>query len=789
MTTVTKGLTMFDSTNTPAFGAGCSQIITIGHGCSIKEAAAKMLSHNVGCLIVLDDHGQFVGLITERDVSRHVAVHPQSGRDISVRQIMTQSVVSCSPGIAPSEATRIMMNHRIRHLPLVENGAVVGILSARDIMSQRLQEDRAAAQEVAMLSKCLKSIELTEAAEIVAVEVPKLFGAANSILCLYPGGDREREPELISSNRCPCVGARLPGVPNVETSTESEISDLNDKRGHSTFSPAQHAAKSENAEKVECPLFSQSYFDATIPAECARCGGKGPRVMLPLDIAGLPEFSSGRAKRLAGFLCMCGLPASSLANRELIEYKAKLTREILVAHLTNATRYQQARLTSMTDALTGVGSRKLLEEKLHEEHDRAVRYKRPFSIGIIDLDHFKMVNDTLGHALGDEAIRRLAEYVRQEKRGPDVLARYGGDEFVLLLPETTAQEAEALLERLRMRVCEIRFEAEQKVRDAQNASTPSAMHLSISCGVAESLLDPAEVSADVMRRADIALYEAKNAGRNCVKVWGPEMSRLATAGDIEIDRIKKLQRRIMGLSEKAEKLFMESIWSLVQALEAKDTYARKHSENVTAYAVGIARTMELGPKYVDLIRRSAMIHDIGKIGIPDAVLFKTDPLTAQERRVIEQHPLIAVKILEKMSFLESETAIIRHHHEKWNGQGYPDGLARTAIPLGARVIAAADVFDALTSSRAYHDSRSVQAALALLKDSCGYEFDPAVVVAMIAWVESISRETGISLETLTTEDLLAVGAPVTEHEPAACEGVNSPAQTQRPAHHPVHACL
>lgn len=761
MTTVTKGLTMLDSTNTPAFGAGCSQIITIGHGCSIKEAAAKMLSHNVGCLIVFDDHDHFVGLVTERDISRHIAIQPESGQDLSVRRIMTQSVVSCSPGIAPSEATRIMMNHRIRHLPLVENGAVVGILSARDIMSQQLQEDRAAAQEVAMLSKCLKSIDLSEAAEIVAVEVPKLFGAANSVLCLYPGGDRDREPELISSNRCPCVGARLPGIPNVETAPGPEISE-------------------------GC----ESHLDATVPPECARCGGKGPRVMLPLDITGLPEFSSGREKRLAGFLCMCGLPASSLANRELIEYKAKLTREILIAHLSNATRYQQARLTSLTDALTGVGSRKLLEDKLHEEHDRAVRYKRPFSVGIIDLDHFKMVNDTLGHALGDEAIRRLAEYVRQEKRGPDVLARYGGDEFVLLLPETTAQEAEALLERLRLRVCEIRFEVDRKVRDAQDPAAPSAMHLSISCGVAESLLDPAEVSADVMRRADIALYEAKNAGRNCVKVWGPEMSRLATAGDLEIDRIKKLQRRIMGLSEKAEKLFMESIWSLVQALEAKDNYARKHSENVTTYAVGIARTMELGPKYVDLIRRSAMIHDIGKIGIPDAVLFKTDPLTVQERRVIEQHPLIAVKILEKMSFLESEVAIIRHHHEKWNGQGYPDGLARTAIPLGARVIAAADVFDALTSSRAYHDSRSVQAALALLQDSCGYEFDPAVVVAMTAWVEAVAERQGLPMDRLTVDDLLATCEPMKiDPEPATPDGANSPAQTQEPVNHPVHACL
>ena len=155
---------------------------------------------------------------------------------------------------------------------------------------------------------------------------------------------------------------------------------------------------------------------------------------------------------------MCGLPESSLANKELTQYKAKLAREILVAHLTNATRYQQARLTSLTDALTGVGSRKLLEDKLHEECDRAKRYRRPFSLAIIDLDHFKMVNDALGHATGDEAIRKLADCVKQEKRGPDVLARYGGDEFVLLLPETKAEDAAVLLERVRARVREIRFE-------------------------------------------------------------------------------------------------------------------------------------------------------------------------------------------------------------------------------------------------------------------------------------------------------------------------------------------
>jgi len=758
---------MSESANTPASDAGdsSSRVITIGHGKTIKDAAAKMLSNNVGCLIVVDDQDKFVGLITERDVARHVAVYPDCGEGICVRQIMTHRVVSCAPGITTSEATRIMMTHRIRHLPLVENGSVVGVLSSRDIMSKQLMEDRAAAEEVAMLSKCLKSIDLSEAAEIVVVEAPKLFDAHDSVLCLYPAGDRTRDPELISSNRCPCVGGHLTGPKNFEST------------------PAQGNA-------VDTPV-AESHLDAGIPAECARCGGKAPRVVLPLDIVGLPEIGSGKEKRLSGFLCMCGLPESSLANRELVEYKAKLTREILVAHLTNATRYQQARLTSLTDVLTGVGSRKLLEDKLHEEHDRAIRYKRPFSVAIIDLDHFKMVNDSFGHAFGDEAIRRLAECVRQEKRGLDVLARYGGDEFVLLLPETCAEEAAALLERVRIRVREICFDdAEKAARPGTATAVAQGATLSISCGVAESLLDAAEVSGDVMRRADVALYEAKNAGRNCVKVWCPEMNRSTCASDIEIERIKKLQRRIMGLSEKAEKLFMESIWSLVQALEAKDTYARRHSENVTAYSVGVARTMELGPKYVDLIRRSAMIHDIGKIGIPDAVLFKPDHLTSLERRVIEQHPLIAVKILEKMSFLENEIAIIRHHHEKWNGQGYPDGLARTAIPLGARVIAVADVFDALVSSRSYHASRSVREVLAILKDSSGYEFDPTVVVAMVAWVEAVAKGIGAPVERITTDDLLGACEPMmVAHDPASSGGMDGQGHVQTPADSPVHVLL
>ena len=686
-----------------------TKVVTVSRTDSIKDAAGKMLSHNVGCLIVNDDQGKFVGLVTERDIAHHVAVFPDSGAGSQVGRIMTDHVVSCLPGIATSEARRLMAAHRIRHLPIVKDGTVVGILSARDIMNQQLLEDRAAAEEVAMLSKCLKSIDLSEAAEIVAAEAPRLFKARNCVLCLYPDGDR-REPELVSANRCPCLA------------------------GHLQCPPV-----------AEAPSGGDSYYEEEIPAPCKSQGGRPPRLVLPLEITGLPEPPLGREKRLSGYLCMCGLAPTTASDKELTSYKAKLTVEIITAHLSNATRYQQARLTSLTDPLTGVGSRKLLEDKLQEECDRAKRYQRPFSVAIIDLDHFKMINDVLGHATGDDAIRKLADCMRREKRGPDLLARYGGDEFVILLPETKAPAATVLLERIRVKVQQIGLD--------QN------MSLSISCGIAEYLPESGEAAGGVMRRADLALYEAKNGGRNCVKLWDQGMVRLLDSGDLEIERIKQLQRRILGLSEKAEKLFMESIWSLIQALEAKDVHARKHSENVMAYAVGVAQTMELGPLYVDLIHRSAMIHDIGKIGIPDTILSKPDHLTPHERGIVEQHPLIAVRILEKMSFLEKEVAIVRHHHEKWNGQGYPDGLARNAIPLGARIIAVADTFDALTSSRAYHTSRSIAEALHILQDSSGYDFDPTVVVAMVAWVEAMARRLGQELDQLTPDDLLAACVP------------------------------
>lgn len=685
-----------------------AQVVTISRTDTIKSAAAKMFANNVGCLVVNDEDGNFAGIITERDiVNRVVASSTCNTETAAVAEIMTSRVVSCSPQTPTSEARKIMAANGIRHLPIVHNNVVVGMLSARDLMGRQLREDRAAAEEVAMLSTCLKSIDMNEVADIVAREVPKLFQADRCVLYFHNDKHHPKRPSLISCNKCLCPREHL-----------EHIDDTNAVFGNEEF-----------------------YYDS-IPDLCRKLGAQSPRLVIPLKVSDKASTSSENLSHLPGYLCMCGLAPATAANRELVSYKAGLAKEILSSHLTNARLYHEARLTSLTDALTTVGSRKLLEDKLQAECARTERYGHVFSVAIIDLDNFKIINDILGHAAGDDALVQVAACMKTHKRTPDVLARYGGDEFVILMPETKAQAAVKLMERLRSKTQAIKLN--------------EGLSITISCGIAESMSEGSNTPRDIMRRADLALYEAKSAGRNCVKIWNETMSRLVHPTDLDVEKIKRLQRRIAGPSEQAEQMFIQSIWGLVQALEAKDAHAKKHSENVTYYAVAIAQKMGIDPPEVEVIRRAAMIHDIGKIGVPDTILAKPGRLTPRERSIVEQHPLIAVRILEKMTFLEREIASVRHHHEKWNGQGYPDGLSGAAIPLSARIMAVADTFDALTSNRSYRALRPVAEAMKILTDSAGYEFDPDAVKSMVSWVDSTAGQLGKTIDKLVPDDLLNV---------------------------------
>lgn len=691
-----------------------AEVVTISTQNTIAEAATKMRVHRVACLVVTDENDDFAGVVTERDIVCRAASFLLDIKKITVDKIMTGQVISCSRDTQASEVRNIMATNRIRHLPIVEDGSVVGMFSVRDVLEQQLVEDREVTEQITALSNCLKSMDLNEVANTITVEVSKLFQAEMCVLCLHRNGGLVKGPPLVSANGCIC--------------SETDL---------------------ENPGEVYSLCKDCKYVYDVVPHIC-ETQGQAQRIVIPLNTS---ETSSDKRGALYGYLCLCGLDSSVANNKDLISYKAKLVRKIVNSQLNNAALYQHARLTSLIDPLTELGSRKLLEDKLDTECARAKRYKRPFSIAIIDLDNFKTINDILGHAAGDNALRQLAGCMKQNRREADILARYGGDEFVLLLPETRAQEALIFLERLRLKVEDIKI--------AENVS------MTISCGVAEWLPETSSSASDITRKADLALYEAKSAGRNCIKVWDKTMSNQLKGDEIEEETIRKLKRRVAGLSEQSEKMFIQSIWGLVQALEAKDPYTKSHTENVMYYSLGIAETMKIAPKQIRVIRRAAMIHDIGKIGVPDSILSKPSVLTRHEHRVVEQHPLIAVNILSKMEFLEREMLIVRHHHEKWNGQGYPDGLTAASTPLGARIIAIADTLDALTSDRSYHKSRSVCQAMKIIVDSSGYEFDAKVVEGFVRWVKHVGNQLDKKIEQITPKDLVMFQKQHDDSNPAS----------------------
>jgi len=382
----------------------------------------------------------------------------------------------------------------------------------------------------------------------------------------------------------------------------------------------------------------------------------------------------------------------------------------------------------LTDPLTMAPSRQMFEEQIEVELSRAKRYSCSFCVLMVNVDGLRNLNDSLGRDKGDRLLREFAGRLRREKRASDFLARYGGDEFVLLLPETNEAQALVLAERVQ--------------RQALTVCQEEPARFSVSCGLVERSAESVMTSGELVRAASDALHQAKRTGRNRVVTFSQIGRGPGAKGQLSGEKIERLQRRVAHMSLRSREMFIQSIWGLSQAIEARDKYTRSHSENVMRYSVGIAESIGLDDAAVSLVRRAAMIHDIGKIGVPDRILHKPGPLTGEERLVIEQHPLIAVSILSRMQFLQRELPIVRHHHEWWDGKGYPDGISGHTIPRGARVLAVADAFDAITSNRVYRKSRSVGEAIQVLVEGSGSQFDPSSVTGLCQWVQQVQESLG-----------------------------------------------
>ena len=684
-------------------------VVTIGPESTIAAAAEKMRARGIGCLVVSDDDGAVVGVVSERDIVNRVVAGGIDPRTTRVAEVMTTDVASCGPKTSIEEARQIMVDRKIRHLPVLDGGRAVAMLSSLRIMDRQLatiQAAREAAEQVAIMAKSFGGRDMEDLLDSITRRVGEVFGAGKVTLCL-PGDQADGSGDLLTCRQgCTC-----------------SLSIFRDRE-------AVREALAEG--NVVCSRDKSADGEETGPPN---------GLVIPVDLIEFGDDSAGPNEGIRGCLCLCELDAAVSGSAEAVLYKASLVREALAGTLSYAKAYHRDKQNFMTDPLTGAGTRRLFEEQLQIECERALRYKRPFCLAVIDVDNLKSINDELGHAAGDETLRQVAACISGEKRGTDALARYGGDEFVLLMPEVALEGASLLLERIRTRVEQIPL--------------PHGFTVTVSCGVAQQEVDDQQSGKEIFHRADQALYEAKRGGRDCIRNWRDVSGRLGYDSIVEQETIGDLQQQIADLSARSESVFVESVWGLVHAIEARDPYTKSHSENVARYAVGIAETMGLCADEIGVMRRAALIQDIGMIGVPDAILRKPGTLTDEEHSIMAQHPRIGVHILQQMRFLERETPIVRHHHERWDGKGYPSGISGAAIPIGARVLAAADALDSITAGRSHRCPRGLAEAIDIFRQGAGSQFDPEVVEALMRWIGQIARQQCKTVEEVTATELLA----------------------------------
>ncbi len=376
---------------------------------------------------------------------------------------------------------------------------------------------------------------------------------------------------------------------------------------------------------------------------------------------------------------------------------------------------------ALTDPLTGLPNHRTMMDRIEEELARCQRRRESCAVVFIDLDHFKHINDTWGHRAGDAVLREASSRLRKNARQGDMVGRYGGEEFVMILSNTNLQGAKQAVERFRVAL------AEEPCILEPGEDTPDRKSIAFTASIGVAVYGKHGTTREALiEAADQAMYCAKQSGRNQVCLAGEETALTSQV-----------------LAGMLQGQFMETIGvkTLTAVASVHDGETSAHARRIVRLAEETARGLGRSEEEIHLVRLAALFHDIGKIGIPDTILHKPGPLTEEEWTVMRRHPVLGQHILEQVGGLfELLSHIVVAHHEHWDGRGYPHGLAQDAIPLGARILTVVDSYDAMTSERAYRKPLSDAHARAELQRCAGSQYDPQVVKVFLRVLDGVEQQ-------------------------------------------------
>lgn len=434
-----------------------------------------------------------------------------------------------------------------------------------------------------------------------------------------------------------------------------------------------------------------------------------------------------------GWFCVFSA-REELAGTEM-DFLGLFAKQIEMA-ITIADLFQAVRDQAVTDALTGLYNRRYFEEALEKEVQRAKRQQQPFSVIGIDLDFLKKINDTHGHFYGDLAIKTIADVLKANARSVDVPARIGGEEFDVLLPGISSDGAMIAAERIRSAI--------------EKTEIDTIGHITGSLGVA-TYFEHTDNVEELLELTDQAMYTSKREGRNRVTLAKPisETSWQEIAVNTFVDILsknripmakhlsKELCLKLQAPANKDE-MTNESLYTVADVLTK--LYNPMHSsgviKNKVLMAASLAKRFDLPKEEIDNLKVAVLLYDIGNLMLPQDILQKATPLTDEERDKIKNHPIIAAReILKPISYIQDVLPIIEHHHENWDGSGYPNKMSKDEIPLTSQIILIIDEYFALIEPRPYRAKLSSRDALEIIKSDAGKKWNNTLVKEFISLIE------------------------------------------------------